>query len=290
MKNLYYLTIIFPIIVNAQIINLENCVTIAPSHGHHKNPENLPSGCKNSIKNASLSLQQIVTSDEVYEVYGHKNIIYVDEYKFIDGIKSLAQSNALAGDQTKLTEIMSIDIDESTQRLFVLNKNLIDTSFANYKLDFIGNVVPQNYFSSANLNGVTNFRIDANKNHVYFLDHISGSILVHHLYADNNSVSPHTSSLLIKNIQGPNTLIIAPIDLAISESELYLLDGDRILVFNKNSSGDTAPIRLISGQNTQIASAKAINLSNDGLYLYITNGDNQILKFNRTSDGNILPE
>jgi hypothetical protein len=265
--------------LNAHAVNLADCSSLAPMHGHHLNPQVLPNECKSLVDTAAGIFQKLQTTNGEFQVYGYKNKIYVDQFQ--NG--SLLSSSLLAGDQSKLEDVIAIDIDESNRHLFVLSKNGNAASLAHYSLDFIGNVAPLRYFISSELAGAVNLRIDSSAQEVFIVDQASAAIHVHHLYAD----ASFNNSARLRKLSGVQSLLMSPIDVALSQQEMFVLDGDRILVFAKSSSGDVAPVRIISGENTQIATAKSINI--DGSEILIRNGNEQTLRFALNGNGNIAP-
>lgn len=184
---------------------------------------------------------------------------------------------------------MAFDIDEMTGKLFVLNKTPDAVSFAHYRLNFVGNVAPNNYFSGPELNGVVSFRVDPVQSEVYFVDYINVAIKIYQLYVDPVFHSSQNSTQIKRSLHGQRTLLISPVDLALSEQEIFVLDGDRVLVFAKSAQGDVSPVRIISGTNTQILSAKMINLDLDANEILVINGDEQTLRFYINANGNIAP-
>lgn len=270
-------------------VTIDHCLTTAEFNAHHLNPQVVPTECKNIVKNHAGIFERIQTSDGLYDVYGHKNMLYVDYYQEVDGQLSLVDSKLLAGDQTKLREIISLDLDEENKKIFILNRNHDTVSFAHYSLDFIGNVAPSRHYQSSEINGAVSFRVSTSDDKTYNLDYQNAQIKVYNLHADPEGKNANNAINIQKSIAGVQTLLVSPVDLALSEQEIFVLDGDRVLVFVKSAQGDVSPVRIIYGDNTQLNSAKMINLDLDANEILIFNGDGQTLRFHLNASGNISP-
>src|SRR3990167_1321522 len=58
----------------------------------------------------------------------------------------------------------------------------------------------------------------------------------------------------IRVIQGSNTRLEAPSRLAVDpvHSEIFVPEGDKVLVYPREGNGNVAPLRVIEGQDTQL--------------------------------------
>ena len=98
----------------------------------------------------------------------------------------------------------------------------------------------------------------------------------------------------IRVIQGSNTRLVAPDRLAIDpvNNEIFVPEGNMVLVYPRDGNGNVAPIRTIEGPDTQLgADAVAVDPLNN--LLVVGGGGNdgpRLLIFNRTDRGNVKPK
>jgi len=102
----------------------------------------------------------------------------------------------------------------------------------------------------------------------------------------------------VRFIQGPRTGLAYPIRLAVDpvHNEIFVPQGDKVLVFPRDGQGDVAPLRVLGGPDTRLDSSA---LAVDPLHnLLIVIGElpgsdvetDHILIFNRTDQGNTKPK
>lgn len=96
-----------------------------------------------------------------------------------------------------------------------------------------------------------------------------------------------------RTIRGPKTMLIAPDRLAVDSKsgEIFVPEGDKLLVFPAKANGDVAPVRVITGFVT--VRAVAVDTVRD---LLVTTGSSggggrstQIMIFPRTANGDVKP-
>ena len=117
----------------------------------------------------------------------------------------------------------------------------------------------------------------------------------------------------IRVISGPRTQITNPARIALDpvHNEIYIPNGDRLLVFPRDGQGDVAPIRIIEGPDTQLSASTVqidpvhnLIIVGGGAFgdrtpaerarQQVISGDRgerggQVLIFNRTDNGNVKP-
>jgi len=103
-------------------------------------------------------------------------------------------------------------------------------------------------------------------------------------------------------IRGPKTQLIAHDRLAVDpvHDEIYVPDGDKVLVFPREGNGDVAPTRILTGPDTRIADANAVAIDPMRNLLVVTStpsgqraGErrvNDLIVFERTASGNAKPK
>jgi hypothetical protein len=237
------------------LANIDHCSMLAEYHAHHIKPEKVPTACKQLVMNHSNHLQKIETSDGLIQVYGFKNMIYVDTYEMKENKKVLKTSHLLAGSETKLSEVISLEINEQENKLYVLNRNHDDASFGSYNLAFIGNVAPLRSFSSKELNDVINFRIDPDHKEVYFLGQGQKVIKVFNIDADKEGKLVEHSVKMKFSLSRDLVKTTSLKDLAVGSDKLLILDEDKVIVLPKRAkmaSGIKTIVDIGSSQSSPI--------------------------------------
>ena len=222
--------------------SIDNCADVAELYGHHQNPHQISIECSNIVKYLSNEKTTAITQDKKYKIYAHRNLIYIEKYQVTATGISFLKSEVLAGNQTKLTDVIAIKVDEEKELLYVLNRNNDTVSFGHYNLNFIGNVTPLRYFEVPNLNKPIDFNIDTQESSVYFLDQDDLSIQKFNLHADIDSKMKEHATKLQAKISGNNTTLLAPQKINILENQIQVYDNGRIIRFEKGKSGNISPI------------------------------------------------
>ena len=100
----------------------------------------------------------------------------------------------------------------------------------------------------------------------------------------------------IRVIQGPKTQLKRPdrLDVDPVHNELFIPNGDSIVVFPRDAHGDVAPIRVIRGPSTKLRSVSAIAVDPVNNVIIVPSRVDQdrtesLLIFNRMDEGNVAP-
>lgn len=100
----------------------------------------------------------------------------------------------------------------------------------------------------------------------------------------------------IRIIQGPHTQLKRPdrLDVDPVHNEIFIPNGDSIVVFPREAQGDVAPIRIIRGPSTQLRSVSAIAVDPvNNVIIVPSRVENDryesILIFNRLDEGDAAP-
>lgn len=110
----------------------------------------------------------------------------------------------------------------------------------------------------------------------------------------------------IRIIQGPSTLMGDPrrlaggpdrLDVDPVHDEIFIADGDRVLVYPRTGNGDVAPIRVIQGPDTQLDGEGTVAIDPVNNVIAVAQDvvrassgrQAHILIFDRTADGNAAP-
>lgn len=249
----------------------------------------IPTECIALIESTRNSVNEDNSSDNFIEITGYKNILFTKEYSLdLENNIILYANRFTAGHNTKLTDIIAVDFLEDNSKIYVLNKNGTDFGILSFIYNISGNLVPSRELSSLELLNATNLRADYNSSKLFIISATDKWIKAFNLKADPTGKKSENSIEVQSTLSGSSTSFQSPIDLAIYGNELYVLDNDRILVFNKTDNGSIVPKRTISGSNTSLSGSKKIDINSNN-QIEVVNGDNLILKFSTGANGNISP-
>jgi len=269
---------------------LSMCINAGSTFGSQKTaPTEIPSDCYISLLNSQNQLNYDESSDGLIKIIGTKNLLLSRVHDYDESSKVvLLKDEYTSGDKSKLTEIKAVDFNESDARIYVLNQENTQKQVYSYAYDIGGNNTPIRELHTIEIEQASNLRVDGKSSEIFLISLNDKWIKVFNRLADPDGRRPENSNRLLRSIQGPTTQLQAPIDLAIIGNELFILEPNKILVFNKQSNGNISPIRVIQGSNTNLLNAKRLEVSNDG-NLEIKNGDNSILNFSPNANGNTSP-
>jgi hypothetical protein len=252
-------------------------------------PTNIHTDCNQLLLSEKNELNFDESSDSFVKVLGHKNILYVKIFDLdVNNVPFLLSEQLTSGEKSKLTNIEAVDFNEGDSRVYLLNNNNGQKQVYSYAYDVGGNNTPIRELISNDAEFATNLRIDTTVDETYLISSTEAWIKVFNKLADPDGRRPANINSTLRNISGGVTTLQAPSDIELKASEIFVLDSDRILVFNKYDNGAVAPKRSIAGANTTLSGSKRleVNASNE---IEVTNGDNSVVKFSITGNGNISP-
>jgi hypothetical protein len=103
----------------------------------------------------------------------------------------------------------------------------------------------------------------------------------------NGDVAP------VRKIFGPSTQMLNPSSVALDpvHGEIFVPQGNRVLVYPRDADGDTAPIRILEGPNTGFGTRNSDNqrIAIDPVRNLMIVSGNGIRIFDRTASGNTKP-
>lgn len=277
MKKLLILTL-FSSLVLAQS-TIESCRENAGRYLQQKgsNPlHHYPADCYPLIWQNKNNVNYDESSDNYVQVMGDKNIVLTKIYgPDAEGNPLLLTEHIIAGDLTNLHDIQAVDFHEADGRFYVLNKDSEShQQVYSYVYNNVGNAAPARKLINTEADSASNIRVDSSN--IYLISKLNNWVKAFNREADPNSKNAAHSTATLRTIEGVNTTINAPVDIVLSATEIFILEGSRVLVFNKSDSGDVAPKRVLEGNPTAISGAKKIEI--EGSEIHITNGDNSIIK------------
>lgn len=289
MKLILFNTFIIIMNLHAQI-SLTDCESSAINfNSKTQSATNISNDCGDLIYAQRNSINEDNSIDDYIYITGYKNILYTKEYiQDVDGYKVFNAHRFTAGEETNLKEILAVDFNEGDASVYLLNKVDSDIYLQSFYYDVSGNVTPLKSFTSMDLNYASNLRVNEASKEIFILFKQNATIKIFNKDANPLGKKNENSTNVKRSISGSPTLLNSPQDLAIYNNEIFVLDNDRVLVFNQNDNGAVAPKRVISGSNTQLSGAVRLEI-NDSNEIEITNGDSSVKRFLPSSSGNSSP-
>jgi hypothetical protein len=224
---------------------LDECFRDAKTHGHHLHSMSPQAGCAELI----LSDQRRVefkTPSGIYHAYGQGPMFYLDSFN-----KEEKKSVLQAGDQSELTTIVSLHINETKKKVIVLQEEEAGRGILTFDLNFLGNVSPQRYYRSLTFADIEKVKLVSSRNEIGLLSTVQKQFAFLNEDADIRFQGEKFLPVITKIISGEKTLMEHPRDFAYHElsGELFVLDQDRILIFSRGSHGNATPIRVIQNDS-----------------------------------------
>lgn len=288
MKYLLLLTLAF----NVHAITVEQCSTDAISYGNQSGtPKIFPTTCFPVLWGLKTDSNYDESGDNYVQSVGVKNMLHTKVYTLdAESNPILSSEHVITGKLSLLHEVQAVDFNEADGRIYVLNKASDGhQQVYSYPHDVGGNYAPRRALKGNNeVDAASNIRMDATN--IFLISKTGNWIKVFNRAADPWGPKTEHSTATLRTVSGSNTGLNAPVDIAESGTELFVLEATRIAVFNKTDSGNITPKRVIEGPATTLAGAKKIEVSFDGLDLEVTNGSGSVIKFLKTGNGNISPK
>lgn len=171
--------------------SLDDCVKNAQYSGSQKSmPSEKKLDCSHLFKDFENGKNISLSIDKKSKAYGFKNILFFENEKSMKFI--------ISGDQTKLDNILAIDIDEEDKKIYVLNYNTLGKQIYSYMFNQSGNHTPLRKFESEDLAEAVDIEIVKNK---ILVKQSNGDIHVYNKEADINGRRPQYSTKRLKIIK-----------------------------------------------------------------------------------------
>ncbi|HEY3448288.1 MAG TPA: Ig-like domain-containing protein [Myxococcales bacterium] len=175
----------------------------------------------------------------------------------------------------------------TTVPLEVCTSNASGNSVADFLASSSGNVSPQRSFGSqTGLSTPRGVAVDATNNEVYVANAATNTISVYPRGTASGNVAPtRVLAGSLTNLSEPTGLAVDPIN-----NELFVTSpsGNKVLVFARNASGNTGPIRVLTGG---LSSPRGVwvDTTNNELAVANTTGGGKLTFHSRTAGGATLP-
>lgn len=121
-------------------LDMDDCLVEAESNGNHVHSISPNAACFDILK-AEAQRVEAQSADNVWKAYAYKHMLYLEKYSGA----TLISRELLAGDQTQLQDIKSIQFDLNHKKLLLLQQGEDGQEFLSYNLEFIGNVSPKTF-------------------------------------------------------------------------------------------------------------------------------------------------
>ncbi len=265
MKIVFLLLVSFSL--HAQIV-IDDCVEAGKYYGsQQKVPVLIPTECKDVILSKDILKVSSISNSEMIKAYGHTNLLYIRIFQLDE--KNVLEQTAdhfISGAKSKLTNIIDIKISELDQKVYVLNENNGQYSIYSYFYSSGGNIVPARKLITTEIKNATSFRIDSESKELAVMSSSEGWIKFFHIEADPDGKRAKNSNSVLRLIEGA---LESPQDILFIGSIIYVIDNNKVLVFDKNMLKDSEPKTLYSSQNKRVNFFKKILISDNSKNLLI---------------------
>lgn len=178
MKKIVILSLSLFFILQAHAVDMNDCLTESESFGNHVHSITPNATCFDLL-NAESAKVVATSADSVWKAYAYKHMLYLEKYSGA----TLLSRELLAGDQTQLKDIQSIQFESAQNKLLLLQLGEDGTEYLSFNLDFIGNVSPKSFLAHSVANGAQSVSWSANGEEVSL--HFPEGIKVYSSSADS---------------------------------------------------------------------------------------------------------
>lgn len=159
-------------------------------------------------------------------------------------------------------------LNQSENRVYVLNLKDGKQSILSYNLDFIGNVAPVRALEGDSLEQVENFTINHTSQELILVGPLG--LRFFNLHSDKNGPLPEHSPNMKRSITGALTQISSPKAVAYLSGKYYILEQNNILIFDQLLIKNTPPIdSRESARLSQAVSLTVDSSANRILAIYV---------------------
>ena len=242
---------------------LDDCFKEAKEYGEILN-EFKSEECGNLVSHAHSKI--VATSiNKSIRAQGVNNIIVID--KFDVKTNKITKRHVLAGDQTGLSQIKKIWLDEVNNVMLVLQKGN-PYALLTFTLAYASNTAPLRHFKSPILNSVDEVRFLKSDSLLALVSTSQKNIRF--INSDADSVRYRLGKFkpgLISEVAGDTTKLVGPLDLITSNdsSVLVVLDQGKILTFDFKKGKMTSPKKILP----EASAKKGSRLVKEGSDVYL---------------------
>jgi hypothetical protein len=174
-------------------VTLESCTEKASRYySTEEIPSIIPNECARLIESIEGSNLHTQNESGTVKISAFKNIVYIND----NGVHRF-----IAGNLSRLNDILAVTFDESESRIFVLNKNQErQKEVLSYRYNISGNVSPVRSLETHEIQMATGIKVENNFIHVISSSHEWKKTF--HKNADPNGKRKENSSNLLREISG----------------------------------------------------------------------------------------
>jgi hypothetical protein len=239
--------------------DISDCLKDAESHGSNQHAIKPNIKCADLINNSPNKVETQSVSGDL-KVYGFNKMFYLEVVKDSKSIKVLQ-----AGDQTELSHILKISLNEKKKRILVMQQDGENRGLLTFDKDLLGNVSPLRHFKSSLLNYANDIKLMNSREEIAILS--PAKIVFMNADADDRFKGEKFTPRILRQIHGPKSQLDSPKDVVISNilKKIFVLDGKRILIFNLEGSEQTVPRQIITKETLSEATSIDLDESQTGL-------------------------
>ncbi len=268
MKKFVLLTFFFAVSGFSQS-TLNSCSQEGIEYGDSQVANNaIASDCHSVVLATQNQFNHKESNNGLVKIIGAQNLIYAEVYQLdVNNNPILFSLEITSGKNSLLTDIQAIEYNDGDDRIYVLNKDVNDFQIFSYQGQTGGNNAPMRRLITSQLEGASNLKPNNASQETFVVSAANAWIKVFNLYADTLGPRAENAISVIRSLQGNNTQLIAPSDIAISATEVFILDSNRILIFDINDNGDVSPKSILTeADDAALATATSVEYDN-GLVL-----------------------
>lgn len=228
--------------------SFETCSELAQNYGDKHAPSFVPDTCFEKLKELVSPKNISSSEDGQILVYAKDNMVYVRK-----NVDSEASVELLAGPQTKLFEAKDIELSELENRFYVLNRDESDSQVFSYTLEYGGNLAPLRKLINPELLQASDITIDFADKKLLISSQDAGWVKVFNLHADPDGRREENSTKTLATLSNELT---SPIDTAVSETEIFVLEDLRVSIYSKEEvysgqeQSESSPIAVLDGSGS----------------------------------------
>ena len=271
-----YLLLIASLCFNASA-GIENCLNDARDSGYQINAR--PAAvCAHLIRNHPERVME-KSLGGTYQVVAYGNILYLST--FSPGLSPKPQKvEMLAGDETGLTKISRVFLHEKKKRILI-QQNGNTSELLTFTTEYAANTAPLRHLRAGILKHASQVKLLDDADEIALMSRTQKNIKFINASADNvRYKGEQFKPKLLREIGGARSGLKDPKDVVVSQNlnEIYVLDTDRILIFDLNTPKDAVPKGSITEFNG-LSDLVAIELGQDNTLVGLNkNGQKAKLK------------
>ena len=224
----YFLMILFSFPVYA---DLEHCFLSGETYGAQKTiATKVPKTCYPIIEEKSDDLQKRKVNE--LEVFGLRNLLLLKRIS-----ENKARYELIAGPNTKIENILAVEIDPTEKRVYVLNQGTEGNQILSYFYENGGNNAPARKLITNELSEAFDFTLDSNKKILVVVSKLGGWIRTFHLHADPDGKKSENHVGKLGEYTNQNIDWDKIQNISIENEKINLQLEDRRFIFNLTSSG-----------------------------------------------------